>query len=62
MFTFYPLFFSRAECRTEETVPATTPVDQVVQQPLCYLEEVEEEIYISEPMQDITDGILTEYT
>lgn len=29
----------------------------VVQQPLC-LQEEEEEIYISEPMQEITDGIL----
>ncbi|KAF0042109.1 hypothetical protein F2P81_005641 [Scophthalmus maximus] len=53
---FPPGSQEQAECRTEETVPATTPVDQVVQQPLCYLEEVEEEIYISEPMQDITDA------
>ncbi|CAB1444707.1 unnamed protein product [Pleuronectes platessa] len=45
----------QAECSTEETVPATTPMDESVQQHL-YLEEVEEEIYISEPMQEITDA------
>lgn len=31
---------------------------EVLQQPLCYLEDEEEEIYISESMQEITDGIL----
>lgn len=33
-------------------------MDQVAQQPVCYLEDEEEEIYISESMQEITDGIL----
>ncbi|XP_047198786.1 obscurin-like isoform X2 [Hippoglossus stenolepis] len=46
----------QAECSTEETLPVTTPMDESAQQPLCYLEEVEEEIYISEPMQEITDA------
>ncbi|XP_059196374.1 obscurin [Centropristis striata] len=45
----------QAECSTEETAPASTSMDQVVQQPPCYLEE-EEEIYISEQMQEITDA------
>lgn len=56
----YPLFVSRVEHGTEETVPtpAATSMDPVVQQPLYYLEEEEEEIYISEPMQEIADGIL----
>ncbi|XP_070765008.1 obscurin [Enoplosus armatus] len=38
----------------EEAVPAS--MDQVVQQPVCYLEDEEEEIYISESMQEITDA------
>ncbi|XP_069378095.1 obscurin isoform X3 [Paralichthys olivaceus] len=53
---FTPGYPEQAECSTEETVPVTTPMDESVQQPLCYLEEVEEEIYISEPMQEITDA------
>lgn len=32
-------------------------MSQVLQQPLGYLEEDEEEIYISESLQEITDGI-----
>eukprot|EP00064_Thunnus_orientalis_P001398 superscaffoldBa00000095_g1401 len=47
---------SITECSTEETVPASTSMDRAVQQPLYYLEEEEEEIYIAEPMQDITDA------
>lgn len=57
-FSFYLIFVSRTECSAEETVPASTSMDQVVQQPLCYIQEEEEEIYIAEPMQEITDGIL----
>ncbi|XP_026160421.1 obscurin isoform X2 [Mastacembelus armatus] len=45
----------QAECGAEEAVPASSSVEQRAQQPLCYLEE-EEEIYISEPMQEITDA------
>lgn len=58
--SLYPLFVSRAEKGTEETVPApaATSKDPMVQQPVYYLEEEEEEIYIAEPMQEITDGIL----
>lgn len=56
-FSFYLIFVSRAECITEEVVPASTSMSQAVQQPLCYLEDEEEEIYISESMQEITDGI-----
>ncbi|XP_045905964.1 obscurin [Micropterus dolomieu] len=43
----------QAECSTEKADPA---VDQVAQQPVCYLEDEEEEIYISESMQEITDA------
>lgn len=50
-------FVSRAECSHDEAVSASTSVDHVVQQPMCYLEE-EEEIYISEQMQEIADGIV----
>ncbi|XP_022616679.1 obscurin-like [Seriola dumerili] len=53
---FPPGHPEQAECSTEETAPAATSMDQVVQQPLYYLEEEEEEIYISEPMQEITDA------
>ena len=56
----YLIFAPRAEC-TEEAVPAPTSMDQMVQQPPCYLEE-EEEIYISEQMQEITDGIIASLT
>ncbi|XP_037325748.2 obscurin isoform X2 [Pungitius pungitius] len=43
------------ECSHKEALSASTSMDQVVQQPICYLEE-EEEIYISEQMQEITDA------
>ncbi|XP_031719721.1 obscurin [Anarrhichthys ocellatus] len=52
---FPPGHPEQAECSTEEAVPASTSMDQVVQQPLCYLEE-EEELFISEQMQEITDA------
>lgn len=41
---------------SEQSVPAPTSADQLLQEPPCYLEEEEEEIYISEAMQEITDG------
>ncbi|XP_069006652.1 obscurin isoform X1 [Embiotoca jacksoni] len=50
---FPPGSTEQAECSTEVDVHAST--DQAAQQPLCYLEE-EEEIYISEQMQEITDA------
>lgn len=53
---FPPGYSEQTECSTEETVPASTSMDRAVQQPLYYLEEEEEEIYIAEPMQDITDA------
>lgn len=53
----YLAFVSRAECDAEQAVLASTPMAQVLQQPLCYPEDEEEEIYISESMQEITDGI-----
>lgn len=40
----------------KQSVPAPTSADQPLQEPPCYLEEEEEEIYISEAMQEITDG------
>ncbi|XP_054458971.1 obscurin [Anoplopoma fimbria] len=52
---FPPGHPEQAECSTGDAVPASTSMDQVAQQPLCYLEE-EEEIYISEQMQEITDA------
>ncbi|XP_029355302.1 obscurin isoform X2 [Echeneis naucrates] len=52
---FPPGYPEQAESGTEETVPAAPSTDQAVQQPLYYLEE-EEEIYISEPMQEIADA------
>ncbi|XP_044055731.1 obscurin isoform X3 [Siniperca chuatsi] len=53
---FPPGHPEQAECSTEEAIPASTSMDQVVQQPACYLEDEEEEIYISESMQEITDA------
>ncbi|TDH08594.1 hypothetical protein EPR50_G00099190 [Perca flavescens] len=52
---FPPGHPEQTECSTEEAVPASTSMDQAIQQPVRYLEE-EEEIYISEQMQDITDA------
>ncbi|KAM8873968.1 obscurin isoform 3-T3 [Spinachia spinachia] len=43
------------ECSHDEAVSASTSTVQVAQQPMRYLEE-EEEIYISEQMQEITDA------
>lgn len=57
-FFFNLNFVSRAECGAEEAAPVSSSMDQTVKQPPCYIEEEEEEIFISEPMQDITDGIL----
>ncbi|CAK6958063.1 LOW QUALITY PROTEIN: obscurin [Scomber scombrus] len=48
-----PGYNEQTECSTEETVPASTSMKQ---QPLYYIEEEEEEIYIAEPMQEITDA------
>ncbi|CAG08043.1 unnamed protein product, partial [Tetraodon nigroviridis] len=42
----------------DQAVPAST--GQVLQQPPCFLEDEEEEIYISESMQEITDGGITQ--
>ncbi|XP_029987477.1 LOW QUALITY PROTEIN: obscurin [Sphaeramia orbicularis] len=47
---------STEQTSTEGAVSTPVSVDDAVQQPLYYLEEVEEEIYISEAMQDITDA------
>ncbi|XP_067369922.1 obscurin [Channa argus] len=44
-----------SEC-ANYVVPASSSTDHTVQRPLYYLEEEEEEIYISEPMQEITDA------
>ncbi|XP_039666657.1 obscurin isoform X10 [Perca fluviatilis] len=52
---FPPGHPEQTEYSTEEAVPASTSMDQAIQQPVCYLEE-EEEIYISEQMQEITDA------
>ncbi|XP_035862895.1 obscurin isoform X16 [Sander lucioperca] len=52
---FPPGHPEQTECSTEEAVPASTSMDQAIQPPVCYLEE-EEEIYISEQMQEITDA------
>lgn len=49
------MFVSRAEGSTEVAVYAPASADPAVQQPVRYLEE-EEEIYISEQIQEIADG------
>ncbi|XP_077390337.1 obscurin [Festucalex cinctus] len=50
-----PPIHEQAECSIAE-VPQLASVDQPAQQqPPCYLEEEEEEIYISDQMQEITD-------
>ncbi|XP_076009237.1 obscurin [Genypterus blacodes] len=46
----------QAECNLRETVASSTTVSQDGQQPLHYPEEEEEELYISEPMLQITDA------
>uniref|UniRef100_UPI0009B37A6A obscurin n=1 Tax=Monopterus albus TaxID=43700 RepID=UPI0009B37A6A len=53
---FPPEHPEQAECSAEEAVPASTFMDLTVQQPRLYAEEEEEELYISEPMQEITDA------
>ncbi|XP_077440643.1 obscurin [Vanacampus margaritifer] len=51
----FPPNNEQAECSIAE-VPQPVSVDQPAQQqPTCYLEEEEEEIYISDQMQEITD-------
>lgn len=37
---------------------ASLSTDQTAKQPSCYIEEEEEEFFIPEPMEEITDGIL----
>ena len=44
-----------------EPVPTSTSIDQRPEQPQYYLEEIEEEIYVSETMQEITDGKVVLY-
>ncbi|XP_056894430.1 obscurin isoform X3 [Takifugu flavidus] len=44
------------ECSADRAVPASTTEGQVPQQPPCFLEDEEEELYISESMQEITDA------
>lgn len=46
----------RAESGTEVAVPESASTAEVPQQPLYYPEDEEEEIYISESLQEITDG------
>ncbi|KAM8745978.1 obscurin isoform 6-T7 [Acanthopagrus schlegelii] len=53
---FPPGHPEETECATEQAVPASTSMDQMLQQPVCYPEDEEEEIYISESMQEITDA------
>lgn len=54
--TFSPFYFFGTECSADRAVPASTAAGQVLQQPPCFLEDEEEEIYISESLQEITDG------
>eukprot|EP00066_Takifugu_rubripes_P023926 XP_011613192.1 PREDICTED: LOW QUALITY PROTEIN: obscurin-like [Takifugu rubripes] len=44
------------ECSADQALPASTTEGQVLQQPPCFLEDEEEELYISESMQEITDA------
>lgn len=55
------MFVSSAEGGAEVSLYAPTSADPAAQQPMCYLEE-EEEIYISEQIQEIADGILASYS
>lgn len=55
------MFVSSAEGGAEVTLYAPTSADPAAQQPMCYLEE-EEEIYISEQIQEIADGIFVSYS
>lgn len=59
---FFLFYVFRTECGADQAVPASTTEGQVLQQPLCFLEDEEEEIYISESMQEITDGDIKHYT
>lgn len=53
-------YVPRPECGADQAVPASTTGGQVLQQPPCFLEDEEEELYISESMQEITDGDITQ--
>lgn len=56
-FSLHPILVSSdVPSGSEQSVPAPTSADQPLQEPPRYLEEEEEEIYISEAMQEITDG------
>lgn len=51
-------YISRTRCGADSAAPASAA--QLPQQPPCFLEDEEEEIYISESMQEITDGDITQ--
>ncbi|XP_058494918.1 obscurin isoform X3 [Solea solea] len=52
-----PEYTEQTQYSAEEAVPyPSTSMDLAVHLPVCYPEEVEEEIYLSEPMQEITDA------
>ncbi|XP_078141769.1 obscurin [Centroberyx gerrardi] len=53
---FSPGYPEQTECSPEEAVATTASVGQAVQEPLYYPEEEEEELYISESMQEIPDA------
>ncbi|KAM4629824.1 obscurin [Polymixia lowei] len=53
---FTPGYSEQTECGPEEAVASTTSIQQAVQEPLYYPEEEEEELYISESMQEIPDA------
>lgn len=57
---FFLFYVFRTECSVDQAVPASTAEGQVLQQPPCFLEDEEEELYISESMQEITDGDITQ--
>lgn len=50
-------YISRTTCGADQAAPASAA--QLPQQPPCFLEDEEEEIYLSESMQEITDGDIT---
>ncbi|KAM3876175.1 obscurin [Diretmus argenteus] len=53
---FSPGYPEQTKCSAEEAVATATSIGKVVQEPLYYPEEEEEELYISESMQEIPDA------
>ncbi|XP_068175389.1 obscurin [Antennarius striatus] len=53
---FPPGNSKQAECGTEEAIPSSPSMAQLQQEPPCYLEDEEEELYMTESMQEIMNA------